>query len=210
MTEKYYLHSDDLSGPTTVLSCEPAEDGRFHLILSGTLFHPRGGGQPADTGRIGETNVIDVMQSGDALLHVTEHAVAPGDYTMVIDAEPRALNTRMHSAGHLIAVVTEEMGWRALKANHKPGEGRVVFEPAGEPGEAPDAEAIRAEAAKRVEARLPREQSLENGRRLVGWGSLPAYACGGTHVPSTDVVGEIIIETVKFKKGQLSVSYRVS
>lgn len=45
---------------------------------------------------------------------------------------------------------------------------------------------------------------------MITWGDLPAYACGGTHVPLTSDVGEVQITRVKEKKGQLSVQYELT
>lgn len=44
---------------------------------------------------------------------------------------------------------------------------------------------------------------------MVTWGSLPVYACGGTHVRSTGEVGHVVITRVKEKKGELSVQYEL-
>ena len=51
--------------------------------------------------------------------------------------------------------------------------------------------------------------SEEEGRRMVTWGDLTPYACGGTHVKKTTEIGEIRIIKVKEKKGQLSVQYEL-
>lgn len=209
MTKKIYLQSDSLSMQATVLNCEPSGGGQYHVCLDATLFHPQGGGQPADTGSIGESNVLTVFTENERVVHVTDAPILPGIHPTSIDGEKRQLNSRMHSAGHLIAVVVEPQGWQALKASHRPGEGRVVFEASHPDAELPTAELIAAEISKLVQRELPRYQALVNGIRKVTWGDLPEYACGGTHVCSTALIGEISITGVKFKKGALSVSYEL-
>jgi Ser-tRNA(Ala) deacylase AlaX len=47
---------------------------------------------------------------------------------------------------------------------------------------------------------LPRHLTFEDGLRQVGFGSLPAYPCGGTHVASLSEVGSVTIAEVKIKK----------
>lgn len=193
----------------TVVSCNPGENGHFIVRLDATLFHPNGGGQPSDTGHIEDVKVLEVIQYTDDILHVTDRAIDLGDHIAQIDLERRMLHTRMHSAGHLIAVAGETMGWKAIKANHRPGEGRIVFEPADEHIGMVDLQMLSSTVNCFVALSLPRHQTVEYGIRTVCWGDLPAYACGGTHVASTDRVGNIIITALKLKKRQLSATYEV-
>ncbi|VTM72735.1 alanyl-tRNA synthetase [Raoultella planticola] len=52
MTERLYYTSDATEGRARVLSCLAEADGRYAIELDQTLFHPQGGGQPADRGWI--------------------------------------------------------------------------------------------------------------------------------------------------------------
>ncbi|MGO2434818.1 MAG: alanyl-tRNA editing protein, partial [Serratia proteamaculans] len=45
--------------------------------------------------------------------------------------------------------------------------------------------------------------------RQVGFGELPAYGCGGTHVLSLGELGAVNITALKMKKGQLIVQYEL-
>lgn len=210
MTEKLYLQSDDLSAVTTVLSSTPVEGGQFQIRLSATLFHPQGGGQPYDIGHIGEVAVRGVFVQDDDIVHITDVPVACGECRIEIDAATRQLNTRMHSAGHLIAAAGEASGWNAIKGNHRPGEGRIVFETSIPDRARPEPQQLNHDVNRLVALDLPREQHIQEGIRRVTWGHLPLYACGGTHVTSTQRVGEIVIGNIKFRKGQLSVSYELA
>ncbi|MEJ4043600.1 alanyl-tRNA editing protein [Erwinia sp. SLM-02] len=210
MTSKLYLSSDSLSAVTTVLSCTPAEEGQFHLRLAETLFHPQGGGQPSDRGEIGPARVVGVFLDNEEVVHVTDRPLAVGEWLMAVDEAHRQLTTRLHSAGHLIAAVGEARGWTAIKGNHRPGEGRVVFESPVAGHAAPEADSLRAAVNALVRQALPRRQDISGGVRRITWGDLPLYSCGGTHVASTDRVGEVVINSVKFRKGQLSVSYSLA
>ncbi|MBK0091123.1 alanyl-tRNA editing protein [Erwinia sp. S59] len=208
MTERAYYFSDLLEMDTEVVRCEAQEDGRFRVQLAATLFHPQGGGQPADQGTIGEARVLQLVQEEGELLHITDREVALGRVHIRIDAALRELHTRYHSAGHLIAYAGEKFGWLGYKGDHRPGNGRVVFKPQGEPqpvDESAIAEGVDALVAQDL-ARGLRDDAV---RRMVSWGELTPYACGGTHVPRTSEVGEIVITRVKAKKGELSVQYEV-
>ncbi|ROR11470.1 alanyl-tRNA editing protein [Erwinia sp. JUb26] len=210
MTSKLYLSNDSLSAVVTVLASTPDEEGRFHTRLAETLFHPQGGGQPYDIGQIGDARVLGVFLENDEIVHVTDRALPAGEWAITVDADRRQLNTRMHSAGHLIAAVGETLGWQAIKGNHRPGEGRVVLEPVTSGQAVPEAELLRDGVNKWVAQALPRQQTMTDGIRRITWGDLPFYSCGGTHVISTERVGDVLISGVKFRKGQLSVSYSLA
>ena len=208
MTERTYYISDALAMDTHVISCTPAGEERFHVILTATLFHPQGGGQPSDTGTINGVNMLQAMQDGDALIHVTDGPLAVGPAHLQVNADRRRLHTRYHSAGHLIGLAGEKYGWLGVKGNHKPGEGRIVFEAAA-PSVPVTAEEIAADVAALTEGGDTRIITETEGRRLVTWGDLKPYACGGTHVQNTAEIGVIRIIKVKEKKGQLSVQYEL-
>lgn len=209
MTQRVYYHSDELSLRTQVLACSPTDDGKFRVLLAATLFHPQGGGQLSDQGTIAGVAVGRVIQEGDAVVHITEQAVGLGDALIEILPEVRQLHARLHSAGHLIANVVEPLGWAAIKGQHWPGEGRVVFEPAAN-SQALTAETLEQALNVLIASDVARHVSASAGARSVGFGTLPAYDCGGTHVASTAQVGRINILKLKEKKGQLSIQYDVA
>ena len=48
MTERLYYTSDATECLARVVNCLSEADGRYAIELDRTLFHPQGGGQPAD------------------------------------------------------------------------------------------------------------------------------------------------------------------
>lgn len=208
MTEKAYYHSDRLAMTAEVLRCEPDDSDHYRVILSSTLFHPQGGGQPADRGTLGGAEVVKVSQEEGEVVHLLATPLPVGPVTLLVDGEVRKRHTRMHSAGHLIGVAGEQFGWHATKGDHRPGAGRIVFAP-GIASEPVERDALEQLTRALVAADLPRVLSEQAGLRKVTWGSLPAFACGGTHVLTTAQVGRVHITGVKEKKGQLSVQYEV-
>ena len=86
-----------------VTACRPAKHG-FEVELSQTGFYPEGGGQPSDTGRIGEVPVPHVeeiagvgVQESDAPLEVGSSVLA------AIDREQRFSNMQQHTGEHIIS-----------------------------------------------------------------------------------------------------------
>ncbi|ATM96111.1 metal-dependent hydrolase related to alanyl-tRNA synthetase [Yersinia frederiksenii] len=207
MTTCLFFENDILATQVNVLSCTP--DGeQFAVILSATIFHPQGGGQPSDTGYIGDNRVVRVVQQQQQLIHYLETPITLGCHDAHVDSERRLLNTRMHSAGHLIGNIGEIYGWLPVKAHHWPGEGRVSFKRAEAP-QPIDIDAIQRVLEKFIRQDWPREISVQGDFREVGFGELPAYACGGTHVGSLQVLGKVTVLSISEKKGIMSVNYTV-
>lgn len=207
MTLRLFFHSDDLKANVEVLDCTPQEN-EFAVVLRATLFHPQGGGQPFDTGWIGESQVLRVVQDPDRIIHFVDRPVKPGMTQIRIDEQHRRFNSRMHSAGHLIGHFVQALGWMPVKAHHWPGEGRVQFKPL-ESAKEMDAEMIQHGIEQWVAHDLPRLTSMREGAREIGFGELPAYGCGGTHVRSLKDLGTVTIASLSMKKGMLSVHYSV-
>jgi Ser-tRNA(Ala) deacylase AlaX len=207
MTLRLFFHSDDLKANVEVLDCTPQEN-EFAVVLRATLFHPQGGGQPCDTGWIGESQVLRVVQEPEQIIHFVDRPVALGMTCIRIDEQRRNFNTRMHSAGHLIGHFVQAMGWMPIKAHHWPDEGRVQFKP-GDAAQEVDVETVQRGIGQWIEHDLPRLTSLREGAREIGFGELPAYGCGGTHVRSLKDLGTVTIASLSQKKGTLSVHYSV-
>lgn len=207
MTLRLFFHSDDLKANVEVLDCTPQEH-EFAVVLRATLFHPQGGGQPCDTGWIGESLVLRVVQEPDRIIHFVDRPVPLGMTCIRVDEQRRCFNTRMHSAGHLIGHFVQALGWTPIKAHHWPDEGRVQFKP-GDAAQEVGAQSVQVGIEQWVEHDLPRLTSLREGAREIGFGELPVYGCGGTHVRSLKDLGTVTIASLSQKKGTLSVHYSV-
>lgn len=205
MTLRLYFEHDLLTTPVELLTCVPRDD-LFAATLHATPFHPQGGGQPSDTGWIGEARVLRVTQEGEQIVHYLTQPLTPGSHEARVDEEQRLFNSRMHSAGHLIGHFVQSLGWIPIKAHHWPNEGRVSFKP-GEQPQAIDCARVQNALAQWISEDFPRHISLAAGSRQISFGQLPAYGCGGTHVQHLQQLGRVLIDSVAEKKGTLSVSY---
>lgn len=206
MTERLYYTSDATEGRARILGCLPEADGRYAITLDQTLFHPQGGGQPADRGWIGDIPVESVSARGDSIVHIVSQPLPLEEVTMRVNAKERHLHARLHSAGHLIGQAGERFGWQPIKAHHWPGEGRITFN-AGAQASLPEASALLAQVEAWQAENLPRQMSFADGLRKVGFGDMLSYPCGGTHVASLAELGKVTILQVKMKKGQMIVNY---
>lgn len=208
MTERLYYTCDDTEGLATVRNCTALPEGGYAVVLDGTLFHPQGGGQPADAGWINEIPVETVSARNDDVLHIVATPIAPGIVNLRVDAARRQLHARLHSAGHLIGLAGSEYGWQPVKAHHWPDEGRITFSAKGN-STLPDGASLLAKVSAWQKEALPRRVTYDGGMRQVGFGELPAYPCGGTHVARLSDIGQVKITQVKMKKGQMIVNYTI-
>jgi len=89
------------------------------VVLSQTIFYPRGGGQPSDTGRLttasgSEFRVLSVVKKEGKIIHEldTQAFFAAGETVKcLIDWERRYALMRMHTAAHVLsAVMHKELG----------------------------------------------------------------------------------------------------
>lgn len=85
------------------------------LFLESSAFHPSGGGQPGDSGRISchdfEGQILDTIMSSNGKGHVTKitrgQATVGLDVVVELDVDRHDVLTRMHSAQHLISRILE-------------------------------------------------------------------------------------------------------
>lgn len=231
---RYLEDSYRLKEQARVLDIQEHEKGTA-LILDKTIFHPQGGGQPADQGWIeganGAVEVHDVRMSEDRdVLHFINpelRGFQKNDaVSLRVDEEKRALHARLHTAGHLLDHAVQEAGIEGLepgKGFHFPDGPYVEYE--GSLGGAKEwAETVERIANELVEADLPveacelsPEEAEEQGisapegklARVVRIGKFPPIGCGGTHVKNTSEIGAISVRKMKSKKGKTKVGYEV-
>src|SRR5437660_1190286 len=113
-TELVYLTDFDIVQCTArVTSSQETQDDQIDLQLDKTCFYPRGGGQDWDEGWIEGADgaavfrVHKVRLDENGIVHHIGRSTAgelnKGDaVNCTVDANRRTINTRLHSAGHVI------------------------------------------------------------------------------------------------------------
>ncbi|WP_433175718.1 hypothetical protein [Actinoallomurus sp. CA-150999] len=230
-----YLEDTYLTAVTAhVTATGSTADGEAWVAVRENIFHPQGGGQPADRGRLGECEVAPTRdpETGLVVLHSrddqghTLDALAEGDIVEArVDADLRLLHAALHTAGHLIEAAGRAEGWALAGNIHFPGQARIEFTPAESAASPTETAASladpedREKAADRLRARvaaaiaedLPVTAEYDaEGRRVIRLGDLHAAPCGGTHVRSLADLADVTITAVKMKKGRVRVSYTAS
>lgn len=106
-TEKlYFTDSSLLKFPATVIDVQATDRG-YEVQLDRTAFYPTGGGQPNDTGLLGDARVIDVFENEAGIIyHVVNQlgALAPGNNVEGrIDRARRLDHMQQHSGQHILS-----------------------------------------------------------------------------------------------------------
>lgn len=239
-TKFLFLDNDQqLTGSATVLGVVDWPAGGHALILDQTYFYPQGGGQPADWGRVesaaGCFGVKDVRKESGVVYHIGEFSrdsFGVGEVVqLLVDADRRLLNSRLHSAGHLLDVALENVGhlMEPTKGYHFPN-GPYVEYVAILPEEqrenvraAAEAEVNRLITAdgeikiqtvdlttvKNLSHFVPEYLSPEEPVRVVTVSGQWGCPCGGTHVKRLSELNHMTVTKMKLKDGKLRVSYDV-
>lgn len=226
------LHMDDfgvVDCTATVLSVTLAEDERTDVVLDQTCFYARGGGQDWDTGTINDFVVEEVRLDEHGVVHHIGHGeVSVGDTVhCAVDVERRNINTRLHSAGHLLDMAVSAIypDWTPGKGAHYPHMSFVEYTnaPVDEATQETIQNAVNEtlsqnvvntmqyvslddlkQMCRHVPDNLPSNKPI----RVVKYGTF-AVPCGGTHVQNLSDIGIMEITKVKTKKGITKVTYRV-
>jgi len=202
-------------------------------------MYPQGGGQASDQGTIyfdnQELNVTFVSFLDGEVLHFCDYSEIKTDLinkevTLTISDSRRILNSKLHSAGHLISGIIEKIhsNLKAVKGFHFPDGPYVEFK--GEKFE--DNEKTIQEAnnmiynhieketpittefinyddlkkrCSNIPTYIPKDKPLRIAT-ILGFEPLP---CGGTHIKSCKELLGLKISKIKNKKGNIKISYNL-
>nr|HEX4314939.1 alanyl-tRNA editing protein [Kofleriaceae bacterium] len=222
MTPRVYL--DDPYCRACEAAVVASADGAS--VLSRTVFHPGGGGQPHDRGAlvvVGEALAVTSVREDERgqIWHHVGRELAVGDAaTPTIEWPFRYALMRHHALLHVVnTIALREFGARMTGTQLGPERSRIDFDFAGSgfarervadfeakvnavlAAELPIAGSVITEADYRARPELVRTRDVappvvDGAVRIVTIGDWDAQACGGTHVHSTREIGAARI--VKF------------
>jgi misacylated tRNA(Ala) deacylase len=223
-SELLYLRDAYLRDFTATVIDVDAAGGR--VTLDRTAFYPTGGGQPHDTGRLGDATVVDVRKEGEVVWHHIDGPLPAvgASVTGTIDWERRHALMRTHSALHVLCgVIWNEWRVPVTGGNMEPLSARMDFEfdplPEGFGPRVEDLVNAELAQARPIEVTfLPRDTAVMDDDlirtkvnmipetvteiRVVDIVGLDKQADGGTHVRTTGEVGRIrVVKTESKGKG---------
>ena len=86
------------------------KDGVFEIMLENTCFYPEGGGQPSDTGIIGDAIITHVKERGEDIIHIADKPLEAGKtYSAEIDWQRRFDHMQHHSAEHVVSGIIHKL-----------------------------------------------------------------------------------------------------
>ncbi|MBE7554602.1 MAG: hypothetical protein HS126_26430 [Anaerolineales bacterium] len=200
-------------------------NGQFELILERSYFYPTGGGQPHDTGILGEARVVDVFRNEDGMIvHRVEGDVSGPLVTARIDGSRRLGHMQHHSAQHIVSRALEQrLGLETLSAKISADSPSTI--------DVPDVELSGADMGQ-VEGLvnqlvfenrpiktyfitvdqldtvpLRRPPKVSGQIRVVEVAEFDYSACGGTHCLTTGMIGLIKIVKTERKNKKLRLHF---
>jgi len=107
MKTLYYDSSYTTSWDTTITDIYEYK-GHYYVCLAETAFYPEGGGQPCDTGTIGNVQVLDVQRREEQVVHQVERLdgleINAGVHCD-IDWKRRFDHMQQHTGQHLLSAI---------------------------------------------------------------------------------------------------------
>lgn len=212
----------------------------FKIKLTNTVFHPQGGGQPNDVGRIIQGNVEFRVQSAEHdrsdnnVWHLGTFNEGRFDENsevrVEIDENVRRNHARLHSAGHLLDIAVQRLGYNLVpgKGYHFNDGSYVEYL-----GNVEDKEKGLVELNQECEKIIDETQEMVNAvilnpEEAAKCFEVPDYLrseqsiryvkltnedkgcpCGGTHVKSVKDIGKIVVTRLRKVGKNLRVSYRI-
>jgi alanyl-tRNA synthetase len=226
-TERLYYHDSRLlEFEARVLGISERDDGQIAVTLDRTAFYPTGGGQPTDTGTLGEARVVDCIDAEeDGVLHVIQGPVPEiGDSVHgKIDWLRRLDHMQQHTGQHILSAAFVKLfdaptrSFRVLE--HECEIDVELDDPTDERIEqAVDLanqiiwkshpiqirEVTSADAAALP---LRKEPARAGELRLIEIDDFDLTPCGGTHAKSTGEVGVIAVRSWERAKGLTRIQF---
>lgn len=231
MTDRLYYSDSYLRSFTATVAGVTELAGRPALLLDSTAFYPTSGGQPNDTGWLGDAHVtarvVDVVAQDGAVLHVLDAPapLAPGQaVTGSIDWPRRYDHMQQHSAQHLLSQLCSQLyGFETVSVHFGAEDSTLDLDAAAlAPEQLAELESQANELAYTAlpitaylvdEAHLAalplRRPPKVTGRiRIVEIAGYDYSACGGTHVHTTAEVAPIKLLRMERRRGQTRLTFK--
>jgi alanyl-tRNA synthetase len=222
----YYNDSRLLEFDARVISLSELDDGQIAVTLDRTAFYPTGGGQPTDTGTLGDARVVDCIDAEDeGVLHVIQGRTPEvGDPVHgKVDWLRRLGHLQQHTGQHILSAAFVHLfdaptrSFRVLDHEceidvelDNPTDERIdqavdlANQIIWESRQIQIREVTSEEAAALP---LRKEPAREGELRLIEIDDFDLTPCGGTHAKSTGEVGVIVVRSWERARGLARIQF---
>lgn len=237
-TKLLYLENMDILETDAVIMDVLEEEGKQVVILNQTIFYPQGGGQPYDQGEITSEKSKFIVEQVRFIDGVVKHIgmFKSGNFkksdkvTLSVNPERRLLNSKLHSAGHLVdvGIYALKPDWIADKGFHFPDGPYVEYKGEIDENEKENfKQKLEKECNEIIQMNLVVSvvicekndlskycrhvpENIPEGKpiRIVLFNDF-GVPCGGTHVSSLSEIKSMSIRKIKVEKGTIRISYDV-
>lgn len=218
-TDRIY-YTDAYLSEFTARVVDRADEGR-RVYLDRTAFYPTSGGQQHDTGILGASNVLEVVDEDDRIAHLLDVPLRDDEVRGMIHWDRRFDHMQQHTGQHLLSAIFEDLCGAKTVSVHF-GDATSTLDIA--------TDGLSAESLERAEHRA-NEVAVENrpvtigfedaatakglrkavdragSLRIVTIADLDRSACGGTHVRATGEIGSIMIRGTERVRKALRVEF---
>jgi alanyl-tRNA synthetase len=222
-TERLYYRDSFLREfDAQVVSCEQ-EGTRWKVVLDRTAFYPTSGGQPYDTGKLGDVAVIEVADAEQKVVHYASAAIPVGPVRGTIDWPRRIDHMQQHTGQHLLsAAFIEQHGFQTVSFHLGKETSTIDLN-------TPSVTAEQLEAAERrvnemifedkpvvirfgtaeelAEAGIRKTVEREGILRAIEVEGFDRQPCGGSHLERTGQAGLLLIRKLERRRDQCRVEF---
>jgi len=216
----YYRDSHLLEFDARVVDVSERDDGAIAVMLDRTAFYPTGGGQPNDTGVLGEARVVDCIDAeAEGVLHVIQGAVPQVGDTVhgKVDALRRLDHMQQHTGQHILSAAFVRLFDAPTRSFRVLAHECEIDVELNDPSDEKIDQAVDLanqtiwqnlpitirEVTTEEAAALPlrKEPAREGELRIIEISDFDLTPCGGTHAEATGEVGIIAVRGWERAKG---------
>jgi len=219
MTKRLYYTDSYLKEFSGSIIDQRDMDKKPAVILDQTAFYPESGGQPYDTGYLGDVRVLKVAEDDAGnVLHILEQELAGGPVAGRIDWERRFDHMQQHTGQHILSQAFVAMAQARTLSFHMGQQSSTIDLDIAQPSPGQMEEAQELASSTVFQNRpvhvimtdrdglgslgIRKESQREGEIRVIDVDGFDRSACGGTHVRNTGEIGLIcILGYEKYKGG---------
>lgn len=228
MTERmYYDHAYLTQFDAQVIGCRPHGEN-YDVLLDRSAFYPTSGGQPFDTGRLGDAEVIDVNVIDGEVWHTVTAPLTVGETVHgSIDWARRFDHMQQHAGDHMIAGALHRLMGGVTIGLHV-GDEISTIDVAMPEGVTrisdEDIRRIELDVNEHIQRDVPircwfpdeeelkslplrKKPTVSEHVRIVAIGDDEMVACGGTHPSTAGQIGLVKIVSVAPARGKMRVAF---